>query len=86
VSNKWDKEELTRLYVEDGLTLEAIGQRYGVSRERVRQVVEKFGLKRHVSNREPEIMLTVICPDCNGKGFRELDKAGLIRVACRKCQ
>jgi len=48
MSNKWTKEELEILY--ETQTLEQIGQKFGVSRERIRQVMDKFGIKRRASN------------------------------------
>ena len=48
MGNTWNKEELERLY--ETQTLEEIGQLYGVSRERIRQVMDKFGIKRRASN------------------------------------
>ncbi|MCJ7829163.1 MAG: hypothetical protein MUP81_05425 [Dehalococcoidia bacterium] len=37
---------------------------------------------------EPEIIADTesVCPVCGGKGYRELDKAGLIRVPCEECK
>ena len=39
-----DREQLKNL-VDDGLTLEAIGGRFGVSRQRIKVIVDKEGLK-----------------------------------------
>ena len=39
-------EELARLYHSDQQTLQQIGDMFGISRERVRQVMEKRGIKR----------------------------------------
>lgn len=39
------KPEITQLY-EEGLTLQAIGDKYDVTRERMRQVMERFGITR----------------------------------------
>lgn len=47
--------------------------------------------KRKVSSPESDSPVPVatespqVCPLCDGKGYRELDKAGLIRVRC-KCR
>lgn len=27
-----------------------------------------------------------VCPACGGKGYRELDRAGLIRIQCAECR
>ncbi len=45
-SISWSKEELRRLYSVEGKTLQEIGDLFGVSRERVRQMMAKFGLER----------------------------------------
>lgn len=45
---------MARLYVEDGLTLAEIGERYGISRERVRQIIKPFGLEAHYGRRRKE--------------------------------
>lgn len=42
-------------YAEDGLTLEAIGQEFGITKERVRQIVSGAGVKeRHYGSRRRE--------------------------------
>ncbi len=38
---------MARLYVEEGLTLQAIGDRYGLTRQRVDQILKPFGLEPH---------------------------------------
>lgn len=45
---------MARLYVEDQLTLAEIGERYGVTRERVRQLIKPFGLEAHYGRRRHE--------------------------------
>ena len=42
----WDKEELTRLYWTENKTLQQIGDLYGVARERVKQVMERYSIPR----------------------------------------
>ena len=50
--SKWNKEELRTLY--EKYTLEEIGLQKGVTRERVRQVMERFGIPRNtLSTRRP---------------------------------
>lgn len=46
--------EMARLYVEQGLTLQEIGDRYGITRERVRQLIKPFGLEGHYGRRKRE--------------------------------
>ncbi len=50
-NKNWSRSRLDILYNVDGRTLQEIGDLYGVSRERVRQVMEGFGLARGL-NRE----------------------------------
>lgn len=76
--SKWDKDELRKLYIDDGLTLEDIGEIKGVSRERVRQVMEGFKIKREHLDKPK------ICQVCQGKGFVEFEH-GLIRLPCKAC-
>ena len=45
--NKWDRDELARLYNVEGKTLQEIGDLYGVTRECVRQVMDKLSLPRN---------------------------------------
>jgi hypothetical protein len=40
----WDKLELTKLYNEDRMTLREIGAHFGVSHERIRQVMQRLGV------------------------------------------
>ena len=42
----WNKEILTRLYWEDGKTLEDIGTIYGVTHQRIAEVMDKFEIPR----------------------------------------
>ena len=46
VTSEERTSEMARLYTEDGLTLAEVGQVYGVTRERVRQVLEAAGIGR----------------------------------------
>lgn len=46
--------QMSKLYAEDGLTLQQIGERFGVSRERVRQLIAPFGLEPHYGKRKQE--------------------------------
>lgn len=43
---RWNKEELEKWYYDEKKTLVDIGQITGVSKERVRQVMERMGFKR----------------------------------------
>lgn len=45
----WNKETLRNLYYTQGLNLRKIGERYGVTRERIRQVMEYYGIPRITS-------------------------------------
>jgi len=40
------KETLTILYYWEGYTMEEIGKMFGITKERVRQIMQKNGLKR----------------------------------------
>lgn len=42
--------EIARLYTEEGLTLAAIGARFGITRQRVRQVLEETGVSGRTSH------------------------------------
>ena len=44
-------EEIIRLYVKEGLTLREVGGRFGLSRERVRQILERAGVPRRKHRR-----------------------------------
>lgn len=46
-----NKKQLEQLYYKEGKTLQQIGNIYGVTRERVRQIMERFGLPRYKSYR-----------------------------------
>lgn len=46
MDKKWNKETLDKLYNVEGRTLQEIGDLYSVTRERIRQVMSKFGLVR----------------------------------------
>jgi AraC-like DNA-binding protein len=39
--------EIARLYAEEGLTYAQIGERYGISRQRVEQILRPFGIPAH---------------------------------------
>jgi hypothetical protein len=41
-----------RLYIEQGMTLQEIGDEYGITRERVRQIIEPFGFEPHHGRRK----------------------------------
>jgi len=43
----WNKEQLIQLYYHDNKTLQEIGNLFGVSRERVRQIMERFSIQRY---------------------------------------
>jgi DNA-binding CsgD family transcriptional regulator len=42
----WSKDELIQLYTIEGKTLQQIGDLYGVTRERVKQVMERYSIPR----------------------------------------
>lgn len=46
----WDKAALQKLYWEDRLTQQEIGDQYGVTRERIRQVMNRLGIPRRKHN------------------------------------
>jgi len=46
-----DRKMLAKLYYEEGKTLQEIGDMFGVTRERVRQVMEKYHLPRYARRR-----------------------------------
>jgi len=54
------KEALERAYWQEGLTMEQIGRILGVTKERVRQIMEKLGIPRRYPPRER----TRFCPNC----------------------
>ena len=45
--HNWDKRTLNKLYHAEGKTLREIGTIYGVTRERIRQVMEEYSLSRN---------------------------------------
>ena len=47
MKNKWNRDELARLYNVEGKTLQEIGDMYGVTREYIRQVMAKLDLPRN---------------------------------------
>jgi len=44
--NKWDGDELSRLYHDESKTLQEIGDIFSVTRERIRQVMTDFNIPR----------------------------------------
>lgn len=50
----WNKEELNRLYWSEDKSLQQIGDLFGVTRERVRQVMERYSIprKKRVASQE----------------------------------
>ncbi len=67
-------DEVRRLRVEDGLTLQEIGDKYGVTREYVRQVLEREGV---VERPQTRIRRCVICAYSPDKTVREIaDEVG----------
>jgi sigma-70-like protein len=47
-------QEMAKLYRDDRLTMQEIGDRYGISRERVRQILAPLGLEMHYGARKHE--------------------------------
>ena len=52
--------EMARLYAEEGLSYAQIGERYGISRQRVHQILRPFGLTPHWGKRRARERLDVI--------------------------
>lgn len=46
MKHKWDKGNLRELYFEQGKTLQEIGELYGVTKERVCQVMDSYSMPR----------------------------------------
>jgi len=46
-----EKKDLEEMYYQQHLTLREIGEHYGVCRERIRQIMEEFGIKRDTNRR-----------------------------------
>jgi len=42
-----ERKELARMYYDENMTLQQIGDVFGVTRERVRQVMENYNLPRN---------------------------------------
>lgn len=66
-ANKAERNaEFVRLHVEERLTLTAIGERFGISRERVRQIVRKHGVAVAVTTavRSESAGVDFTCPVC----------------------
>lgn len=80
----WNRGNLARLYNTEGKTLQEIGDIYGVSRERIRQVMDKLGLPRNTRRSNPHLVGNTLY-----KSFQEyLDSAPLrkkdgSKVLCR---
>ena len=47
----WDKEALTKLYHEDKMTLQDIANKFGVTRQRVQQVMWRLRIPRRIAGR-----------------------------------
>ena len=61
--------ELVRYYKENKCTLQELGTRYGITRERVRQILVKHRVPfRHQREKKPRKAYTKICLQC-GKQF-----------------
>lgn len=71
-------------------TLQQMGDKYGVSREWIRQMLEPFNFPTGISQR---ILVSHTCPNCGGsKGYRAklclkcYTKIHNIQLACSKCE
>ena len=82
--------EMVRLYTEEHMTLEAIGGRFGVTRERVRQIVKRAGVGRDVTManhamRTEENLVDVVCEECGKVVRRRPSRAGrFCSIRCSK--
>lgn len=89
-----DADTLIRLYYTEGKTLQEIGKGYGVTRQRVKQVMEKFGIpcitKR--SNPHPDNHMKYDTIDdylaghrVRGRGDTKVMRRFLDRSRCSEC-
>ena len=68
------KEQLQRAYSNGYRTLQEIGNEFGVTRERIRQLVEKYGIEK-----DPRPLAKQYCPKCG----EETEKSGRHCSHCR---
>lgn len=73
--------EMTRLIREEKLTLQEIGARFKISRERVRQILATHGVWERTGNR-PAKVYTFICPQCKTEFQR---KRRHVKYCSKKC-
>ena len=78
--------EIVRLHVEDRMTLTAIGLRYGITKERVRQIVRRAGVSPSVTSavlKEKSIpCVEVVCETCGTVVWRKPYRSGGIGKFC----
>lgn len=80
--------EMVRLYVDEHMTLEAIGTLFGVTRERVRQIVRRAGIGSDVTAtnfafRSEANLMDTACETC-GKVMRR-QPSEVTRFCSRRC-
>jgi hypothetical protein len=74
-NTQWNKDELQRLYWDEGLNLREIGCKLGVVSQAVLQTMKKFGIKRRTKSE-----VTRGEKHYNWKGGRYLHKDGYVYV------
>ena len=89
----WNKEELTRLYWTENKSLQQIGDLFGVTRERVNQIMERYSIpRRNYTERQrsrPHKPRFKSLNDylLNGKGYtRRIHKFLPENIICAECQ
>jgi len=97
MNNIWieRKGEISKLYYSKGMSMDAIGGNYGVTRERMRQVMSELGLKRiknrcHWKKREPFSSFSSLedyLKNRKGEGRETLSalRKFLLPTSCEEC-